>query len=103
MAALTQSVSTLTSPHNTPLQNKRKRSTATTGSFADSLETSCRVARSAAAGAAVRAHGKEWGSKFAGMAQHILQQLESGNASAVAEFMYNETLRVLNTVPALRV
>jgi hypothetical protein len=48
-------------------------------------------------------HGKEWGSKFAGMAQHILQQLESGNSSAVAEFMYNETIRVLNTVPALRV
>ena len=48
-------------------------------------------------------HGKEWGSKFAGMAQHILQHLESGNSSAVAEFMHNETLRVLNTVPALRV
>ena len=47
-------------------------------------------------------HGKEWGSKFAGMVQHLLERLEGGHMSAVADFMYNETVRVLSLVPTLR-
>ena len=44
-----------------------------------------------------------WGNQFAGIAQNLSEQLESGNSSAVAEFMYNETRRVLGDIPVLRV
>lgn len=47
-------------------------------------------------------HDKTWGSEFAGIVQHLLEELEKGNASAVADFMYNETARVLNEVPTLQ-
>ena len=46
---------------------------------------------------------KEWGLKFAEMVQHLAEELEKGNASAVADFMYTETCRVLSDVPTLRV
>ena len=48
-------------------------------------------------------HDKTWGSKFAGYVQHLLEELEKGNVSAVTDFMFNETMRVLNDVPTLRV
>ena len=47
-------------------------------------------------------HDKTWGEKFAGMMQHILEELGNGKASAVADFMYNETARVLSEVPTLQ-
>ena len=46
---------------------------------------------------------KEWGLKFAEMVQHLAEELEKGNASAVTDFMFNETVRVLNGVPTLQV
>jgi len=49
------------------------------------------------------AHDKTWGSKFAGYMQNLVEELEKGNASAVTDFMCNETMRVLNDVPTLQV
>ena len=53
--------------------------------------------------AMAREHDKEWGSTFAGIVQNLLDELATGKASAVADFMYNETVRVLSTVPSLQV
>ena len=46
-------------------------------------------------------HDKKWGAEFAGIVQHLLNQLESGELTAIADFMYNETIRVLSEVPTL--
>ena len=51
--------------------------------------------------AMAKEHDKQWGSVFAGMVQHLVDELETGTASAVADFMYNETVRVLSAVPTL--
>ena len=48
-------------------------------------------------------HGTSWGSQFAGIVQNLLNQLKAGDASAVADFMYNETVRVLSALPHLQV
>ena len=47
-------------------------------------------------------HDAKWGSTFAGMMQSILNDLVSGLASAVWEFMYRETKRVLSDVKISR-
>ena len=46
-------------------------------------------------------HDKKWGGEFAGIMQHLLNKLEAGEMSAIADFMYNETVRVLSDVPTL--
>ena len=51
--------------------------------------------------AMAKEHNKTWGSAFAGMVQNLVNKLENGEASAVADFMYNETVRVLSAVPTL--
>ena len=48
-------------------------------------------------------NGSEWGEMFAEMMQSVLDDLLAGRASAVSEFMYKETKRVLNDVKVLRV
>ena len=51
--------------------------------------------------AMVKEHDKSWGEVFAGMIQNLLNELENGDMSAVSNFMYNETVRVLSQVPTL--
>ena len=51
--------------------------------------------------AMAKEHDKKWGAEFAGIVQHLLNKLESGELTAIAEFMYNETIRVLSEVPTL--
>ena len=48
-------------------------------------------------------HDKAWGRIFAGQMQHLCEVLAAGEASAVAEFMANDTQRKLQDVLALRV
>ena len=48
------------------------------------------------------AHNKAWGKEFAEIVNNLLGELEAGNASAVGDFMYNETIRVLSEVPTLQ-
>ena len=47
-------------------------------------------------------YNKTWGSRFAGIVQHLLSELADGKTSAVADFMHNETVRVLSSVPVLK-
>ena len=46
-------------------------------------------------------YDKAWGSQFAGIVQNLLDELTQGNASAVSDFMRDETARVLNEVETL--
>ena len=48
-------------------------------------------------------HNKEWGLMFAGIAQNLLEELEHGESSVVADFMYKETARVLSDVRTVHV
>ena len=47
--------------------------------------------------------GETWGATFAEAVQSVMLDLRSGKSSAVSEFMYTETKRVLSHVPVLRV
>ena len=47
-------------------------------------------------------HNKAWGAEFAEIANGLLEKLKAGNESAVSDFMYNETIRVLSEVPTLQ-
>ena len=47
--------------------------------------------------------GETWGATFAEAVQSVMSDLRSGKSSAVSEFMYTETKRVLSHVPVLRV
>ena len=47
-------------------------------------------------------HNKEWGSIFAGIVQGVLDKLEANDVTAVSEFMYDETRRVLSTVRVIQ-
>ena len=51
--------------------------------------------------AMAKEHDKSWGEVFAGMVQNLLDELENGDMSAVSNFMYGETVRVLSAVPTL--
>ena len=46
-------------------------------------------------------HKGQWGETFATWVQHVLNEIDAGHASAFSTFVYNETCRCFNTVPAL--
>ena len=46
-------------------------------------------------------HKKEWGETFAMWLQHVLNEIDRGQANAFSEFVYKETCRCFDTVPAL--
>mgnify|MGYP003309020165 CR=1 FL=1 len=48
-----------------------------------------------------QAVGENWGSVFAEIIQKLRNDLEAGNKTALSDFMYNETKRVLAHVPNL--
>ena len=50
--------------------------------------------------AMLNAMGKDWGRIFSQIMQQIIDDVVAGKTSALSEFMYNETLRVLPKVVA---
>ena len=46
-------------------------------------------------------HGGGWGQLFAQIVQKVVDDLQRGRRDALSVFMYNETRRVLQDVPAL--
>ena len=49
------------------------------------------------------AHGEDWADIFCEHIQHVLNELESGQANALSVFMHRETERVLCPTPALQI
>ena len=46
-------------------------------------------------------HGEGWAELFAQILQNVIDELENGTTTALSDFMYRETKRVLGHVPAL--
>ena len=46
--------------------------------------------------------GEDWPECFSQHVQHILEELQGGNAGALSQFMHQETQRVLGDVEVLR-
>lgn len=50
----------------------------------------------------IEQHGKDWGKVFAETMNGLMHELKAGRTSAVADFMYKESKRLLNDIPVLR-
>jgi hypothetical protein len=48
-------------------------------------------------------HKGHWGDTFAMWLQHVLNEIDAGKTNAFSTFVYNETCRCFNTMPALTV
>ena len=48
-------------------------------------------------------HGEAWGTLFAETLAHIVSELDSGKSNALSNFMHSESLRVLSSVPVIRI
>ena len=48
-------------------------------------------------------HGEAWGTLFAETLQNIVDDLDAGKSNALSNFMHAESLRVLHSVPVIRI